>query len=326
MKSSELLIELQSRIASGDLAIADVLDALDLPPEGRLKARGDSSSKLSTILYYLGGGIVFMGLVFLIGQQWHQFGSSMRVFITLGSAIAALASGVLLDSQRKLGSASSAFFLLSAMLLPAGLIVAFDEAGVQVSSIATQLQISGALAAVFTATFGLYRKNVLLIFAILFATGFFFTITDSLVALAPIFEPFRYNAYRVLLVGLSYMFLGHAMASTKHASLTGWLYGFGVVGFLGAGLALGEWKPQQNAFWELIYPGLVFGIIFLSTHLKSKTFLVFGSLALGSYLTKITVEYFADSLGWAFALVLVGLMLMGVAFLALQLQRKYVSS
>ena len=70
----------------------------------------------------------------------------------------------------------------------------------------------------------------------------------------------------------------------------------------------------------------MFGVIFLSIHLQSKTFLVFGSLALGSYLTKITAEYFSDSLGWPFALVLVGLMLMGVAYLALQLKRRYLNA
>ena len=94
---------------------------------------------------------------------------------------------------------------------------------------------------------------------------------------------------------------------------------------LGAGLALGEWKPHQNIFWESIYPGLIFGVIILSTQLKSKTFLIFGSLALGVYLTKITAEYFSDSLGWAFSLVVVGFLLMGVAYLAVRIKRQYIT-
>ncbi|MCF6263629.1 MAG: hypothetical protein L3J24_08620 [Xanthomonadales bacterium] len=69
----------------------------------------------------------------------------------------------------------------------------------------------------------------------------------------------------------------------------------------------------------------MFAIIFLSTHLRSKSLLIFGSLALGVYLTKITAQYFSDSLGWAFSLVIIGFMLMGVAYLAVRLNRRYVS-
>jgi len=64
----------------------------------------------------------------------------------------------------------------------------------------------------------------------------------------------------------------------------------------------------------------------MSTHLKSRIFLIFGSLALGAYLTKITAEYFSDSLGWGFSLVVVGFLLMGVAYLAVRVNRRYVSS
>ena len=121
------------------------------------------------------------------------------------------------------------------------------------------------------------------------------------------------------------MLLGYSFVDTDREVLSGWLYAFGVIGFLGAGLALGDWKPNQSVFWEAVYPGLVFGVIFLSTQIKSRVFLVFGSLALGAYLTKITAEYFSDSLGWAFSLVLVGFLLMGVAFLGVRVNRRYVS-
>ena len=129
----------------------------------------------------------------------------------------------------------------------------------------------------------------------------------------------------VLFAGLAYMLLGYSFVGSDREVLTGWLYTFGVFGFLGAAFALGEWKPNQSLFWEAIYPGLVFGIIFLSTHLKSRIFLIFGSLALGAYLSKITAEYFSDSLGWAFSLVIVGFLLMGVAYLAVRLNRRYVA-
>src|ERR1019366_1319816 len=82
--------------------------------------------------------------------------------------------------------------------------------------------------------------------------------------------------YRILVLGLAYMFLGYYLSQTSQKALSGVMYGFGSLFFLGSAMALGGWQPNQNAFWELIYPLLVFGLIFLSVYVKSKSFLVFG--------------------------------------------------
>src|SRR5262249_40735983 len=105
----------------------------------------------------------------------------------------------------------------------------------------------------------------------------------------------------------------------------GALYGLGVLAFLGGALALGNWEPHQNVFWELIFPGLVFGVIFLSVHLKSKAFLTFGSMYLMGYILKITAEYFKNGLGWPLALILAGFLLMAVGYYSFYLNRKYIS-
>ena len=62
-------------------------------------------------------------------------------------------------------------------------------------------------------------------------------------------------------------------------------------------------------------------MLYLSVHLRSKALLTFGSLFLGAYLAKITGEYFSDSMGWPLALAVLGLLLMGVGFLAFRLKR-----
>jgi hypothetical protein len=324
VNNSKLLTELAGQIAAGELETKEVLAVLGMGIDPLAPATPVAAWPVSAILYYLGGAIVFMGMAFFTAQQWHYFGPTMRVFVTLGAGVAALVTGVLLNPHRQLGAAGSAFFLLSGLLLPIGLIVAYEEAGVRVLNFALQLQILGILTIVYLATFLLFRKTLLLIFALLFGTCCYFGTIDLMVGSAPVFDPFTLAAYQILAAGLSLMFLGHGLAAGKHHAISGWLYGFGVAGFLGAALALGQWKPNQNVFWEIIYPGLVFAVIFLSTRLQSKTFLIFGSLALGSYLSKITIEYFSDSLGWAFALVIVGFLQMAVAFLALRIQRQYI--
>jgi len=204
--------------------------------------------------------------------------------------------------------------------------VTYDEAGIDVDKLSAQIQIAGILFASFGGAYAVIHRNVLLTFAFIFGTWFFFAVTDYMVRGAPTLDEWQFVNYRILFVGLAYLLLGHSFAGSDREVLTGWLYGTGVIGFLGAGLALGDWKPQQNVFWEAVYPGLVFGIIFVSTHVKSRILLVFGSLALGVYLSKITAEYFSDSLGWAFSLVLVGFLLMGVAYLAVRVNRRYVAT
>lgn len=329
MNKDRVLEELATLLKSGELTEHEIMQAIGtMPTEPTPSSTVDLSqltSKLSAVLYYIGGGIVFFGFVFLIAQEWDHFGSSMKVFVTLGTGIAAFVVGVLFSQQERLGAAGPAFFLISALLLPVGLAVAYDEAGISVDRLTVQLQIGGVLFAAYMGAYTVIRKNVLLVFAFIFGTWLFFAFTDYMVLEAPTIDDWRFVNYRILLAGIAYMLLGYSFVGTDRESLTSWLYMFGAFGFLGAGFALGGWKPSQSVFWEAIYPGLVFGVLFLSTYIKSRVLLIFGSLALGAFLTKITAEYFSDSLGWAFSLVLVGFMLMGVAFLAIRVNRSYVS-
>ena len=325
MNKQELLQELSSRLASGDLTHSEVLEAIGTEqPESTIR-KSKVGATLSTILYYIGGGVVFLGMIFLIAQEWNHFGTGMKIFVTLGSGIAAFIMGVLFSGQERLGAAGPAFFLIAALLLPLGLLVTYDEAGINVDRLSAQIQIGGILFAVYLGAYAAIRNNVLLAFSFIFGTWLFFALTDLMISGAPMIDEWSFVNYRILFAGLAFMLLGYSFVGSEREPLTGWLYVFGVVGFLGAGLALGEWKPNQSAFWEAVYPGLVFGVIFLSTYIKSRIFLIFGSIALGAYLTKITAEYFSDSLGWAFSLVLVGFFLMGIAYLAVRVNRRHIS-
>ena len=325
MNKQALLQQLSALVDSGEVTEDEVLEAIGAKQHSPVAVTSSIASRLSAVLYFIGGGVVFLGLVFLIAQEWRHFGTSMKIFVTLGSGIAAFVVGVLFSQQKRLGAAGPTFFLISALLLPVGLFVTYDEAGVNVDMLTAQIQIAGILFAAYVGAYAVIRKNVLLTFAFIFGSWLFFAVTDQMVTSAPYIDNWSFINYRILFAGLAYMLLGYSFVGSDREVLTGWLYAFGVFGFLGAGFALGEWKPNQSLFWEAIYPGLVFGIIFISTHLKSRIFLVFGSLALGAYLTKITAEYFSDSLGWAFSLVIVGFLLMGVAYLAVRVNRRYVA-
>jgi len=281
---------------------------------------------VAKILYYIGGAIVFLGISILLWQNWHTLGFGTKVLATLGSGIAAYFVGLLFSRNKGTETVGSAFYLISALVTPMGLWVVFDNAGFDASSYGTQSLISGIMLGTYLLSLLVFRKNIFTLFSILFGTWLFFSFTSFMIGGGAYFDNWKFYEYRVLVTGITYMLLGYAFSKNERASLSGFLYGFGILGFLGAALTLGSWKPNQNVFWELIYPGLVFGALFLSVQIKSKAFLTFGTLFLMAYILKITSEYFSSGLGWPLALVIAGLAMIGVGYMSISLKKKYLSA
>lgn len=278
---------------------------------------------IAEILYYIGGAIVFLGISILIQQNWSTLGMATKILATLGIGITSYFAGVLFSREEKIETLGSAFYLISALVIPIGLYVVFDNANLRVENRGIQTFISGILFITYFLSYFIFRKNIFTLFSILFGTWLFYS------SMAWIFgqnyEWLKHFEYLTLAVGLSYIFLGYYFSRNEKKFLTGFLYSFGILGFLGSAFALGGWSPDQNIFWELIFPIFVFGAIFLSIYVKSKSFLVFGSLFLMAYILKITGEYFTSGLGWPLALVIAGFMLIAVGYLSYYLNRKYIS-
>jgi hypothetical protein len=281
---------------------------------------------ISEILYYIGGAIVFLGIAILLYQNWSTLGFGTKVLATLGAGVAAYFVGVLFSRDERTETAGPAFYLISALVIPMGLYVVFDNAGFDASSYGSQSLISGILFVMYLLSYVVFRKNVFTLFSILFGTWLFFSLTSFMIGGGAFFDSWKFYQYRVLLAGLTYMLIGYAFSKNEQASLSNFLYGFGILGFLGSALSLGGWEPNQNVFWELIYPGLIFGALFLSVHIKSKSFLTWGTLFLMAYILKITSEYFSSGLGWPLALVIAGLSMVGVGYVSLSLKKKYLSA
>lgn len=281
---------------------------------------------VAAILYYIGGAIVFLGISILILQNWHALGFDTKVLATLGSGIAAYFVGLLFSKNKSTETVDSAFYLISALITPMGLWIVFDNAGFDASSYGTQSLISGIMLGTYLLSLLVFRKNIFTLFSILFGTWLFFSFTSYMIGGGAYFENWKFYEYRVLVVGITYMLLGYAFSKNECVSLSDFLYGFGIISFLGAALTLGSWKPNQNVFWELIYPGLVFGALFLSVQIKSAAFLAFGTLFLMAYILKITFEYFSSGLGWPLALVIAGLAMIGVGYMSISLKKKYLST
>lgn len=293
-------------------------------PKGSYGLRRDIG--ISEVLYFIGGIIVFVGIAVLIMQNWNVLNSFTRLLTTLGFGVAAYLIGVLLNKEEKYGAVGYAFHLIAALVIPMGLAVFIDQMGYQYDTAGAQSLIAGILVGVYLASYFVFKKTIFMFATIVYATWFFFSFTNFLIAPNPYITAYHFYEYRFLFVGLSYLFLGYYFRTTEQKELTGTLYGFGNFFFLGAALALGGWEPEQNIFWEIFFPGLVFAVLLLSVPLKSKSFLTFGTIFLMSYIIKITGEYFSGTLGWPLSLMLCGIALIAIGYYSFTLNKRYISS
>lgn len=311
----------ESKVISRD----EVIAAFNEGSDGKGDKALTKKLGVAEILYYIGGFIVFLGIVILLAQNWAILTAGTRILATLGGGIAAYLVGLLFSRSEKTETVGFAFYLISALVMPFGLYVVFDNAGFDAGSYGSQSLISGILFGTYLASFLLSKKNIFVLFSIIFGTWLYFSLTSFLVNGGPYFDSWEFYEYRTLLAGLAYILIGYTFSKSERAPLTDFLYGFGILGFLGTALTLGGWTPSQNMFWELIFPGLVFGTLFLSVHIQSKAFLTFGTLFLMAYILKITSEYFSSGLGWPLALVIAGLSMIGVGYMSLSIKRKYLT-
>ncbi len=326
MQTKEETLQSVGMLASRGMVTKDeVVGAYDRGAAGKT-ADGAFSKKATAadILYYIGGGIVFLGIAILIAQNWQTIGFGAKLLATLGSGIAAYAAAFFFSRDERTQSVGSAFFLLSALVLPIGFGVLFDHAGYDVGTSAVQSWIAGILFAAFLSSALLLRKNIFHLFSVIFGTWLYFALASYLFGSSADWA--KHMEYLTLALGLAYGFIGYAFSSTDKAPLSRYLYGFGILAFLGAAFALGGWSPDQNAFWEMAFPILAFGALFGSIPLKSRAFLAVGTLGLMAFIFKITSEYFSGSLGWPLALVIAGLLMIAAGYFSISIRKNYLKA
>jgi len=291
---------------------------------------------ISEILYYVGGAIVVVGIGIFIAQNWTTLSPFTKILSTLGSAIVAYIVGVLLMRDSRFERMAYAFYLIFGLTAPMGLYTTFDVAGLNTETFATQSMVSGILVAASLYSFYALRRDLFIIFTILYGTWAFFALTSLMIQGDPRFTE-TFFQYRLLFVGMVWVLLGYSMTQYNKSSLSGFLYGFGVAGFLGSALMLtnltgsdlpggaNDGTTAANFAWQAIYPGLIFAVFFLSTILRSRSFLVFAAIFLMVYIFMITARYFSQGLGWSLSLVIVGLCLIGVGYLTVYLNKRYLT-
>ena len=96
-------------------------DAAEATASGKLVVRA---------LSYIGGIFIFAGIAIFIGLQWGGLNSLARVIITLGPGLCAFTLAMLALNDERYQRLAMPLLLISAVLQPTGLMVAFAFLGV----------------------------------------------------------------------------------------------------------------------------------------------------------------------------------------------------
>ncbi|MGH9253834.1 MAG: DUF2157 domain-containing protein [Vicinamibacterales bacterium] len=265
---------------------------------------------LVRVLGFIGGTFVFAGVGVFIALQWDSMNSAARVVITLGSGLAAFVLGVMSSRDPRFDKATAPMFLMAAALEPTGMLVAFNELGSSGDWRWASLVTCGSVALQFGFVFGSIRRSTLLFLCVLFGTLFFWTAFDMLDV---------DDGVGVLVLGGSLLLTAVGVDRTPHRVITPVWYLFGA-----AGVLYGVFDNVQSTPFELVFLFAAAGFVYLSVALHSRTLLFVATVGILAYTGWFTGEYFADSVGWPIALIIFGLLLIGLSALALRIDRDYV--
>jgi hypothetical protein len=274
------------------------------PPEGRARA------VLVRVLGFLGGTFVFAGIGVFIALQWDAMNTAARIIVTLGSGLAAFVLAALSSRDARFTRATTPLILVAAALEPTGMGVAFHELGSGGDWRWATLIIGGTLALQFGMALVAMRRTTLLFLCMWYGLVFCWTAFDLLQVDG--------NLTAVVLGG-SILLAAVGVARTAHRDITPFWYFIGAAAFLG-----GLFDLVERTFLEVGFLAAAAGVMYLSVAVHSRTLLVVATLAVLAYTGWFTGQHFANSIGWPLALIVFGILMIGLSALAFRIDREYV--
>ena len=320
--NDELLRELQVRLQTGELdpqEVQTLLQAPENPTDGdptNQTASHAGAQIVTRLLYIIGGIFITLGLLYFVSQIWDDLNGTSRIMISLGLGISFAGAGSLFMvrvPERELGSV---FHAIGGFMVPGGALVTLDEMGVALDDNWPVTLTIGMVFAFYLLLTLYHRRVVLNFFAFLNGTAFAYLLTDSLLpdADGAIFD------YLTMCLGASYLLYAHLLRDGWNDRLIPLLLFFGTFGFYGAAFS----QIRDTLMMEILYPFLAFGgLVLAASVVKSRIMLVLCAFAIIAYIAWFTAEYFADSLGWPISLILLGFVIIGIGYLSISLNRRY---
>lgn len=315
MEKEQIISLIKSEISQGNISKEDIINSLEVK---ELETK-DHSSKIINILYAVGGVIALIGVVILVSQYWNEIGIFGRILVTLGISIVTYIAALIYKKYEQ-NIISQIMFVMSAVLAPIGTYVMFKEADIKFDWL-PQAITAVVLAVIYCAAFAVVKRNILPIIITAFGSWAYFAILSELLNFDISSTAVKMS---ILILGAAYVLLAynyHLLKTEGHdgeiKSVKGLLYLGGTVAVLGAGISFG------GAF-DIVFIALLFAVFYTSVFVRSTTMLLAGAGFLIAHIIKLTSKYFADSVGWPLALIVVGFLVIGVGYLTVYLNRKFI--
>ena len=309
----KILKDMVDTARAHDIGIEELSDAFARYEASESPASDDGKTTILTrALAYLGGTFVFAGLGVFIAMNWESMNFAAQVVITLGSGLAAFVMALIAAKDERYEKAAAPLFLIAAVLQPIGILVIFAEFYKGNEWELVSLVTSGAMAAQQILALIMTQRTTLVFTTLVFAIVFMLTLFS--------YVGIDYDV-TALALGGTLLSLSVGLDQTWHKGITPFWYLVGSMSLLYGVFALIEYSVIEVAFL-----GVAAAIVYLSTVVRSRTLLFVGTLAILSYIGYFSAKHFVQSIGWPIALVLFGLLLIGLSATAFRINKKYISS
>jgi hypothetical protein len=322
MDKEQLLQTIKEFANRGEINLSDITPIF---PAAASPQEGDSANRnlaVSRVLYAIGGLVVLTGLIVLLVRMWNSFSAFEQISVTLGSSIALYIAAVLLYNYRNIKPVSLVLFTISAVMMPIGIFIVLHHYSTGSNIWLAQIMIAGLPAAVFFLTSLFFRHPIFHFIPILFSTWTLYALMGLILENSRVGYQIAEKiwAYFTLAISIGYILLGYFFHSKEdRRPLASPLYFFGAVGLLGSTFNL----SIQQEFWVFLYFFVIFLSIYLSTVLRSRSFLILGAIGLIAHIGRITAEYFGDSLNWPLMLIFSGFIVIGVGYGTVWLNNRF---
>ncbi len=335
---AQILALVRKAIADGTISKPELAEVLSMTPAPAMSPTGQAIPDLvierepvaapvaapkpatgleistTQLLQYIGGFIVLLGLGAFVATFWNDLVPVQRVLIALGGTLTAYVLGTALFFADTRSQSGVAFHLIAGCMAPFAAFVTLEEMFTISMEPMTVALVSLTLLLIYAVTY-LFLRHLLFTFFMLCASiSFLYSTIQVILPDAPI----ELWAHLTLLIGAAGIGVGRSFRGTHNEPLAEMMYFLGGAAMLIAPATVFGSIPA----WELIYPFLLAFTFYLAISLHSKRLLTVSVLALMAYVVYMTGKHFADVVGWPIALIVLGILLIVIGYVALRFRDK----
>ncbi len=345
-----------------DITPTEINVAFYAPASDSASTRHRRGDIIKALFSYLSAIFIFAGIGTYIVMFWNDMGSAMRIVVTLGTGYILLIVLISTLHKKKSSKIILPLTLASAFMMSNGWFVLIREVFPYGNNWRfVMLYVFGVMALHQCLLFSKYRLTVLMFTSIFFIYGFLHVGLDilgvplvyiAMIIGASIFlvgtalEKTEYRLlvepmlligscllnsvvfdrvalltstnWAILITGLSVMLTAYGLqCEGRYPRLTDLGYFIGSI-MVYAGL----FALVQDTYFEFFYLAITASGLYACVVLHSRALLLTTTIAMLSFLGYCSEEYFANSLGWPFTLICMGLIFMGISAVAIKIKHR----